>query len=74
LERTLNIYINSLPDNDTEYVEISNLVQEPNMPYGQEYISLLARTGKIDAYKEGRNWLTTREAVENYIAQRKRKR
>lgn len=74
LERTLNIYINALPDNDTEYVEISNLVQEPNMPYGQEYISLLARTGKIDAYKEGRNWLTTREAVEDYIRNRKRKR
>lgn len=74
LERTLNIYINALPDTDTEYVEISNLVQEPNMPYGQEYISLLARTGKIDAYKEGRNWLTTREAVEDYISNRKRKR
>lgn len=74
LERTLNIYINALPGNDNEYIEISNLVQEPNMPYGQEYISLLARTGKIDAYKEGRNWLTTREAVENYISTRKRKR
>ena len=74
LERTLNIYINALPDSDNEYVEISNLVQEPNMPYGQEYISLLARQGKIDAYKEGRNWLTTREAVENYMASRKRKR
>ncbi len=74
LERTLNIYINALPDTDTEYVEISNLVQEPNMPYGQEYISLLARTGKIDAYKEGRNWLTTREAIEDYILNRKRKR
>ena len=74
LERTLNIYINALPDNNTEYVEISNLVQEPNMPYGQEYISLLARTGKIDAYKEGRNWLTTKEAVESYIINRKRKR
>lgn len=74
LERTLNIYINALPDTDTEYVEISNLVQEPNMPYAQEYISLLARTGKIDAYKEGRNWLTTREAVEDYILNRKRKR
>lgn len=74
LERTLNIYINALPGNDKEYVEISNLVQEPNMPYGQEYISLLARTGKIDAYKEGRNWLTTREAIEEYIATRKRKR
>jgi Fic family protein len=74
VERTLNIYINALPGNDNEYIEISNLVQEPNMPYGQEYISLLARQGKIDAYKEGRNWLTTREAVENYIATRKRKR
>jgi Fic family protein len=74
LERTLNIYLNALPDNDKEYVEISNLVQEPNMPYGQEYISLLARQGKIDAHKEGRNWLTTRKAVEEYVATRKRKR
>jgi Fic family protein len=74
LERTLNIYTNALPDNDKEYIEISNLVQEPNMPYGQEYISLLARQGKIDAHKEGRNWLTTREAVQEYIATRKRKR
>jgi hypothetical protein len=41
------------------------------MPYGQEYISLLARQGKIDAYKEGRNLITTREAVENYMATRK---
>ena len=74
LERTLNIYLNALPDNDNEYVVISNLVQEPNMPYGQEYISLLARQGKIDAHKEGRNWLTTRKAVEEYVATRKRKR
>jgi Fic family protein len=74
VERTLNIYLNALPGNDNEYIEISNLVQEPNMPYGQEYISLLARQGKIDAYKEGRNWLTTRAAVEQYINTRKRKR
>lgn len=74
LERTLNIYINALPDNDKEYIEISNLVKEPSMPYGQEYISLLARTGKIDAHKEGRNWLTTKEAVTDYMATRKRKR
>ncbi len=74
LERTLNIYINALPGQDNEYIAISNLVEEPNMPYGQEYISLLARTGKIDAYKEGRNWLTTREAIEDYMTNRKRKR
>lgn len=74
LERTMNIYINALPGNETDFKEISNLVREEGMPYGQEYISLLARQGKIDAYKEGRNWLTTKEAVEDYIRNRKRKR
>lgn len=74
LERTLNIYLNAFPGNTLEYTEISNLVEEENLPYGQEYISLLARTGKIDAYKEGRNWLTTKEAVEDYIKRSKRKR
>lgn len=74
LERTLNIYLNILPGNTLEYTEISNLVEEENLPYGQEYISLLARTGKIDAYKEGRNWLTTKEAIEEYVKNRKRKR
>lgn len=74
VERTLNIYLNALPGSTLEYTEISNLVEEERLPYGQEYISLLARTGKIDAYKEGRNWLTTKEAVEAYIKKRKRKR
>ena len=74
LERTLNIYKTAMPGNYTEYVEISNLVQEPNAKYGQEYISLLARQGKIDAYKEGRNWLTTKEAIDDYMNNRKRKR
>ncbi|MBA6152756.1 Fic family protein [Gelidibacter maritimus] len=74
IERTLNIYLNALPGNTLEYTEISNLVEEENLPYGQEYISLLARTGKIDAYKEGRNWLTTKEAIDDYVKNRKRKR
>ncbi len=72
VERTLNIYLNALPDSNTNYQEISNLVEEANLPYGMEYISLLARQGKIDAYKEGRNWLTSEEAVNNYIKTRKR--
>jgi len=72
VERTLNIYLNALPDSNSDYKEISNLVEEANLPYGMEYISLLARQGKIDAYKEGRNWLTSEEAVNNYIKTRKR--
>ncbi|MCF6308693.1 MAG: Fic family protein [Flavobacteriaceae bacterium] len=74
VERTLNIYLNALPDSNSDYKEISNLVEEANLPYGMEYISLLARQGKIDAYKEGRNWLTSEEAVHNYIKTRKRVR
>ncbi len=73
-ERTLNIYLGSLPDNDYDFQEISNIVNEPNSPYGQEYISLLARQGKIDAHKEGRNWYTTKKAIEYYIENRQRKR
>ena len=74
LERTLNIYISSLTDSDDDYKPISDIVQEPDIAYGQEYISLLARQGKIDAHKEGKNWYTTKEAINNYIANRKRKR
>jgi Fic family protein len=73
-ERTLNIYLSSLPDNDYDFQEISNIVSEPNSPYGQEYVSLLARQGKIDAHKEGRNWYTTKKAIEDYIENRQRKR
>ena len=70
LERSLNIYLNAMPGTD-DYELISNIVMEDEMPYGQEYISLLARRGKIDAYKEGRNWLTTKKAVKNYFEDKK---
>jgi Fic family protein len=74
LERSLNIYLNAMPDNTNDFQKISDIVSEPSSPYGQEYISLLARTGKIDAYKEGRNWYTTKEAIDDYIENRLRKR
>jgi Fic family protein len=74
LERTLNIYLSVLPDNTIDYKIVSDIVKEPDVPYGQEYISLLARQGKIDAHKEGRNWYTTKEAILTYISNRKRER
>lgn len=76
VERSLNIYLQGAPGYaiDEEYQVISNLVEETQMPYSAEYVSLLARQGKIDAYKEGRNWLTTKSAVEHYMELRRRKR
>lgn len=73
VERSLNIYLNALPNQDS-YESIAHIVQEPGVFYGQEYVSLLARQGKIDAYKEGRNWFTSRKAIDDYIANRQRKR
>lgn len=73
VERSLNIYLNALPGQES-YESIATIVSEPGVSYGQEYVSLLARKGKIDAYKEGRNWFTTRKAIEDYIENRQRKR
>jgi Fic family protein len=35
-------------------------------PYSQEYLSLLARKGRLEAIKRGRVWMTTRRAVAAY--------
>jgi hypothetical protein len=74
IERSLNIYLGSLNNTYDQYQDISNIVSEPEVPYGQEYVSLLARQGKIDAFKEGRNWMTSKKAVLDYMEKRERKR
>jgi Fic family protein len=74
LERSLDIYLSNLNNTYDDYQSITDIVSEPGFPYGQEYISLLARRGKIDAFKEGRNWLTSKDAVWQYMELRKRKR
>jgi Fic family protein len=74
VDRSLTIYLNSLEDTTGDFDAISNIVQEPDVPYGQEYISLLARQGKIEAYKEGRVWYTSKKSVENYLKNKKGKK
>ena len=74
LERSLDIYLSNFTNTYEDYQSISDIVSEPDFPYNQEYVSLLARQGKIDAFKEGRNWLTSRDAVLQYMDLRQRKR
>lgn len=74
VERSLDIYLSSLTNTYEDYQSISDIANEPEVPYGQEYISLLARQGKIDAFKEGKNWLTSKDAILNYREKRERKR
>lgn len=74
LERSLDIYLSNFTNTYDDYQSIADIVREPDFPYDQEYVSLLARRGKIDAFKEGRNWLTTKDAVLQYMDLRQRKR
>lgn len=74
VERSLNIYLGALKNSYDDFQSIADIVKEDDVPYGQEYLSLLARRGKIDAIKEGRNWLTTKSAVKEYMQNRERKR
>ncbi len=72
--RSLNIYLDVLtPAKDKENF-ISLAEASKSCSYSQEYLGKLAKDGKLDAHKEGRNWVTTKKAIENYIKGRQRKR
>ena len=68
LERSLDLYLSALsPATDDEtYTPLSQLAI--HTPYSAEYLSLLARRGLIDAYKNGRNWVSTPKAIADYLA------
>ncbi len=75
VERSLNIYLKTLQPSVSKggrYESLETLAK--NTPYSAKYLNLLARQGKIEAHKEGRNWVATKDALEGYIASRLRKR
>jgi len=52
------------PSANDQWILLSQAAE--GTPYSQEYLSLLARQGRIEAIKRGRNWYTTRKAVKEY--------
>jgi Fic family protein len=72
--RSLDIYLSNLSDTAGDYAPIKDIVQESATEYSSDYVSLLARQGKIDAYKEGRIWYTSEKAIEEYVNNRRRNR
>jgi len=75
VERSLNIYLKTLlpaSQRKESYCLLSQISKKT--PYSKKYLNLLIRQGKIEAYKEKRNWLTSVEAVERYMKNRIRKR
>ena len=75
VERSLDIYLKVLrPSTKTSEKFLSLHEISSKTPYSAKYLNLLVRQGKLEAHKEGRNWLTSPEAVQRYIQARKRKR
>lgn len=69
VERSLNLYLDVFKKG-SEYISLAEASKDS--PYSQEYLSLLARKGRIEAIKLGRNWHVKKGAIEEYIKSRKR--
>ena len=71
LEQSLDRYLNAIePGDGYDLVPLSEIAKEPEIPYGQEYLSLLARRGEIEAFKTGRVWYATKGSILNYISRK----
>lgn len=69
VERSLNIYLETILESKSEnnkYLSLSEVSKKTK--FSAKYLNLLARHGKIDAHKVGRNWLTTISAIEKYTS------
>jgi len=75
VERSLNIYLNVLAPTRGKSGKFLPLSAISKMtPYSGKYLNLLVRQGKLSAHKEKRVWVTTKEAVDQYVQGRLRKR
>ncbi len=70
VERSLTLYLEACvpktkrPSPGDQWIPLAQAVEDT--PYSQEYLSLLARQGRIEAIKRGRVWYTTRKAIKAY--------
>jgi len=75
VERSLDIYLKTLtPATQKQEKFLTFAEVAKNIPFSAKYLNLLARQGKLEARKEGRNWITSKEAVERYLKNRTRQR
>jgi len=70
VERSLTLYLTACTPQtapaapEDEWIPLREAAT--GTPYSQEYLSLLARKGRLEAIKQGRIWATTRRAVDAY--------
>ena len=75
VERSLDIYLKVLTPtrkNKEHFISLAELAKDSK--FTDKYLNLLARNGKLEAHKEGRNWLSSKKALQRYLEGRERKR
>ena len=68
VERSLNLYLAAIGERTIISLEEAS----KSTGLSQEYLSLLARKGAIDAFKIGKKWATTKKAIQKISAKRLR--
>ncbi len=75
VSRSLDIYLKVLTPADKNREQFISLAElAAGSSFTAKYLNLLARSGKLEAHKEGRNWLSSQEALKRYLDGRERKR
>jgi Fic family protein len=70
VDHSLTLYLEACtpkltkPSRNEQWISLAQAAEGTS--YTQEYLSLLARRGRIEAIKRGRNWYTTRKAIKEY--------
>lgn len=75
VERSMNMYLQVIKSGTSANEKLMPLSSLTNKSgFSEKYLNLLARSGKLEAHKEGRIWLSNHKALENYMQTRERKR
>jgi len=66
VERSLDMYLGMLDESfDSDYMTLADAAKKCG--HSQEYLSLLARKGRLEAVKFGRNWMISKKALDEYL-------
>ena len=74
VERSLDLYLETITKNKSKNQHTQKLAKLAlQFKMTQKHLNLLARTGKIVAHKNGRIWVASADAIQQYLDNRQRK-
>ena len=65
VEQSLDLYLRAVEPTQEPLQSVSQV--STGTPFSAEYLSLLARKGRIPAIKVGRNWMMTKGTIREYV-------